>query len=53
MIATIVSGQILDRVQFPANYQVVFLIGAIGAILSSYHIGRYENLRSLLFQLLL
>lgn len=43
MLATIVSGQILDRVQFPANYQVVFLIGAIGAVLSSYHIGRLRK----------
>jgi MFS family permease len=43
MVATIVSGQILDRVQFPANYQVVFLIGAIGAMLSSYHIGRLRR----------
>jgi MFS family permease len=43
MVATIVSGQILDRVQFPTNYQVVFLIGAIGAMLSSYHIGRLRK----------
>jgi MFS family permease len=42
-VASLVSGQILDRVVFPANYQVVFLIGAIGAILSSYHIGRLRK----------
>jgi MFS family permease len=41
--ATLVSGQILDRVTFPGNYQIVFLIGAIGAILSSYFIGRLRK----------
>jgi MFS family permease len=42
-LATLVSGQILDRVVFPGNYQIVFLLGAIGAILSSYHIGRLRK----------
>jgi MFS family permease len=42
-VASLVSGQILDRVVFPGNYQVVFLIGAIGALLSSYHIGRLRK----------
>jgi predicted MFS family arabinose efflux permease len=42
-LATLVSGQILDRVVFPTNYQIVFLIGAIGAMLSSYHIGRLRK----------
>ena len=42
-VATILSGQILDRVEFPGNYQIVFLIGAIGAMLSSYHIGRLRK----------
>jgi MFS family permease len=50
MLATIVSGQILDRVQFPANYQVVFLIGAIGAMLSSYHIGRLRKSEKIAIQ---
>jgi MFS family permease len=43
ILATLVSGLILDRVVFPSNYQIVFLIGAIGAILSSYHIGRLRK----------
>jgi MFS family permease len=30
-------------VEFPVNYQIVFLIGAIGAMLSSYHIGRLRK----------
>ena len=46
-VASLVSGQILDRVVFPANYQVVFFIGAIGALLSSYHIGRLKKPTSL------
>lgn len=41
--ATLACGQILDRVVFPNNYQVVFLIGAAGAMLSSYHIGRLRK----------
>jgi MFS family permease len=41
--ATLLSGQILDWVIFPHNYQIVFLIGAAGAMLSSYHIGRVRK----------
>jgi MFS family permease len=42
-IATLLSGQILDWVVFPHNYQIVFLIGAAGAMLSSYHLGRIRK----------
>jgi MFS family permease len=42
-VATLLSGQILDRVAFPHNYQIVFLIGAVGAMLSSYHISRVHK----------
>ncbi|PWB52222.1 MAG: hypothetical protein C3F13_11885 [Anaerolineales bacterium] len=42
-VTTLVSGQILDWLDFPQNYQVVFLIGAAGALLSSYHIGRIRK----------
>jgi predicted MFS family arabinose efflux permease len=42
-LTTILSGQILDRVTFPLNYQVVFLVGATGALLSSYHLGRIRK----------
>jgi MFS family permease len=42
-VATLLSGQILDWVAFPHNYQIVFLIGAVGAMLSSYHIGRIRK----------
>jgi MFS family permease len=43
-LTTILSGQILDRVIFPRNYQIVFLVGALGALLSSYHLGRIRKL---------
>jgi len=42
-LATLLCGQILDRVAFPHNYQIVFLIGAAGAMLSSLHIGRIRK----------
>ncbi len=42
-LTTIVSGQILDWVVFPHNYQVIFLLGAAGAMLSSYHLGRIRR----------
>lgn len=42
-LATLLCGQILDRVTFPHNYQIVFLIGAAGAMLSSLHIGRIRK----------
>lgn len=42
-LTTILSGQILDLVAFPLNYQIVFLVGALGALLSSYHIGRIRK----------
>ena len=36
--ATLVSGQILARVAFPLNYQIVFAIGLLGAAMSSLHV---------------
>jgi MFS family permease len=33
-------GRLLDTQPFPANYQWVFAIGALGALVSSYHLGR-------------
>jgi len=41
-IATLVSGQILvwERIAFPLNYQIVFLLGALGAMMSTYHLSR-------------
>jgi hypothetical protein len=47
VLSTLLSGQILDRVPFPLNYQIVFGIGAAGALISSYHL---RQLRSVDFQ---
>jgi len=33
-------GVLLDRIVFPLNYQIVFGIGVIGALISTYHVGR-------------
>ena len=38
MITSLVSGFLLDHVIFPLNYQIVFLIGFLGAMMSSYHL---------------
>jgi MFS family permease len=42
-LSTLASGQILDRVIFPLNYQIVFVIGALGAAMSSYHLSRLRQ----------
>lgn len=39
-VSTLLSGQILGRVVFPYNYIFVFVIGAVGAALSTYYLGR-------------
>lgn len=36
--ASLISGLLLDRLPFPLNYQLIFLIGTAGAALSSYHL---------------
>ncbi len=35
-ITVILSGQILDRVAFPINYQIVFLMSSLGGLVSYY-----------------
>ncbi len=42
MISTLLSGFLLDNLVFPFNYQVVFAIGTIGALMSSYHLFRFK-----------
>ncbi len=39
-LCTLASGQILDRIVFPLNYQIVFLIGGLGALVSTYYLGK-------------
>lgn len=43
-LTALLSGQILDRIIFPHNYQIVFILGAIGAMMSSFHLGRLRSL---------
>jgi MFS family permease len=38
IFATLLAGQILERLPFPTGYQVVFAIGFMGAALSSLHL---------------
>jgi MFS family permease len=38
MLTSLVSGYLLDRIPFPTGYQVIFLIGTIGAAMSSLHL---------------
>jgi MFS transporter len=37
-------GQLLDRIAFPLNYQIVFALGALGAAMSTYYLGRIRAL---------
>lgn len=38
MVTSVVSGAILENVEFPVGYQIVFGIGAFGAAMSSFHL---------------
>lgn len=38
MASSLGSGYLLDHLPFPAGYQVLFGIGALGALMSSYHL---------------
>lgn len=42
-VTTLVCGIILDRLVFPLNYQVVFMLGAIGGAMSTYYISRLRQ----------
>jgi len=42
-VVAYLSGVILDRADFPYNYQAVFLIGAVGALMSSVHVGKLRR----------
>jgi Na+/melibiose symporter-like transporter len=48
MTATaLLSGQLLDRIVFPLNYQIVFAIGAAGAAMSTIFLGRIRPIESI------
>ena len=38
MLTSLASGYLLDRISFPLNYQILFLIGFFGAAMSSFHL---------------
>ena len=42
MVSSIASGFILKSAEFPAGYQMVFALGALGAAMSSFHIYRLQ-----------
>ena len=42
IIASLVCGFLLDTLTFPMNYQLVFLLGFVGAAMSSFHLSRIE-----------
>jgi hypothetical protein len=44
-MAALLSGQVLDRLAFPANYAVVFAVGAVGGGVSTYFLGRVTQLK--------
>lgn len=41
-LTSLACGRLLDSIAFPLNYQVVFAVGALGAAMSSYHLGRVQ-----------
>jgi MFS family permease len=38
MLTSLISGYILNNLSFPSGYQIVFAIGAFGALMSSFHL---------------
>ena len=38
IVSSLVCGQILNRVVFPLNYQIVFGLGFVGAMMSAFHL---------------
>jgi MFS family permease len=45
VISALLAGQILTWLKFPLGYQVVFVLGFIGAILSCFHLGMIHPLK--------
>jgi len=41
--SSLLAGQMLERIVFPLNYQIVFLIGIVGGALSCYSLGRIRE----------
>jgi MFS family permease len=45
ILTSLIAGVILKNTEFPGGYQVIFVIGTIGAAMSSYHIYHVKPLR--------
>jgi MFS family permease len=45
VFSSLLAGFLLETIFFPLGYQVVFLIGAVGAAVSSYHLGQIKPLQ--------
>lgn len=43
-VVTVISGQILTRLAFPFGYQVVFVIGFVGGVMTAYHLYKVRPL---------
>jgi predicted MFS family arabinose efflux permease len=43
-VTSLMSGQLLDHIVFPVNYQIVFGIGVVGAAMSTVFLGRIRPL---------
>ncbi len=43
--SSLLAGYLLNTIPFPVGYQIVFLIGAIGAVVSSYHLKQIKPLQ--------
>jgi MFS family permease len=45
VVISLIGGQLLVRVAFPLNYQILFMLGFLGSAVSSYHLWRiWKNL---------
>ena len=42
--SALISGQLLEQIVFPLNYQIVFFIGILGGALSCYELGRLREI---------
>jgi MFS family permease len=47
ILVSLICGQLLTRVAFPLNYEIVFFLGFLGSAVSSYHLWRvWKNLKA-------
>ena len=46
VVSSLLAGLLLNAVSFPLGYQFIFLIGAVGAAVSSYHLSQIKPLQA-------